>query len=112
MSHLEDFDDVPVPAEGAPLPGEQPVRYGEKSALSKALAWGVLGLGALYLLNPLAGVDLIPDFIPVAGNLDEAAIVVVVLGALRYLDIPLPEFIESWITPSRQLPASIEQDEE
>ena len=44
------------------------------------------------------------------GNLDEAAIVVVVLGALRYLDIPLPEFIESWITPSRQLPATIEQD--
>ena len=84
----------------------------EKPVLSKALAWGVLGLGALYLLNPLAGVDLIPDFIPVAGNLDEAAIVLVVLGALRYLNIPLPEFVESWIMPSRQLPETIDQDRE
>ena len=112
MSHLEDFDDTPAPAERPPEYGGQAVRHGEKSALSKALAWGVLGLGALYLLNPLAGVDLIPDFIPVAGNLDEAAIVVAVLGALRYLDIPLPEFIEGWITPSRQLPATIDPDEE
>ena len=110
MSHLEDFDDVSAPAEGTPLPGKQSVGHGEKSAWSKALAWAVLGLGALYLLNPLGGIDVIPDFIPAAGNLDEAAIVVVVLGALRYLDIPLPEFIESWITPSRQLPATIEQD--
>ena len=109
MGHLEDFDDVPVPAERIPRSGEG---YSEKSALSKALAWGILGLGALYLLNPLAGIDLIPDVIPIAGNLDEAAIVVVVLGALRYLDIPLPEFIESWIMPSRQLPATIDQDEE
>ena len=107
MGHLEDFDDVPVPVEKIPGASEG---YSEKPALSKALAWGILGLGALYLLNPLAGIDLIPDVIPIAGNLDEAAIVVVVLGALRYLDIPLPEFIESWITPSRQLPATIEQD--
>ena len=108
MSHLEDFDDIPAPAERASRLGSG---HGEKSALSKALAWGVLGLGALYLLNPLAGIDLIPDVIPVAGNLDEAAVVVVVLGALRYLDIPLSEFIESWITPSRQLPATVDQDE-
>jgi hypothetical protein len=105
MSHLEDFDDTPVPVEKAPLPRE-------KSVLSKALAWGVLVLGGLYLLNPLAGVDLLPDVLPVAGNLDEAAVVLIVLGALRYLNIPLPEFIESWIQPSRQLPASIDQDQE
>ena len=105
MSHLEDFDDAPAPVEGTSLPAE-------KSAFSKALAWGVIGLGALYLLNPLAGVDVIPDFIPVAGNLDEAAIVLVVLGALRYLNIPLPDFVEGWLTGSRQLPETIDPDRE
>ena len=105
MSHLEDFDDAPAPVERTPLPAE-------KSAFSKALAWGVIGLGALYLLNPLAGVDVIPDFIPIAGNLDEAAIVLVVLGALRYLNIPLPDFIESWLMRSRQLPETIDPDRE
>lgn len=105
MSQLEDFDDAPVPAEKTPLPGE-------KSAWSKALAWAVLALGGLYLLNPIAGVDLVPDFIPIAGNLDETAVVLIVLGALRYLNIPLPDFIENWIRPSRQLPATIDQDRE
>jgi hypothetical protein len=104
MSHLEDFDDTPVPVQKTPPTSE-------KSPWSKALAWGVLALGGLYLLNPLAGIDLLPDVIPVAGNLDEAAVVLIVLGALRYLDIPLPDFIESWIQPSRRLPETIDQDE-
>lgn len=105
MSHLEDFDDTPVPVEKRPLTSG-------KSPWSKALAWGVLALGGLYLLNPLAGVDLLPDVLPVVGNLDEAAVVLIVLGTLRYLDIPLPDFIESWIQPSRQLPKTIDQDEQ
>ena len=105
MGQLEDFDDTPAPVRGTTQPAE-------KSRLSKALAWGILGLGALYLLNPLAGVDVIPDFIPIAGNLDEAAIVLVMLGALRYLNIPLPEFVETWIQPSRQLPETIDRDRE
>jgi hypothetical protein len=105
MSQLEDFDDTPVPAKKTPPSGEKPI-------WSKALAWGVLALGGLYLLNPGAGVDLLPDFIPVVGNLDEAAVVFIVLGALRYLNIPLPDFIESWIQPSRQLPETVDPDEE
>ena len=103
MSYLEDFDDTPTSVESTAVPAEKP-------AWSKALAWGILGLGVAYLLNPLAGIDVIPDIIPIAGNLDEAAMVFIVLGALNYLDIQLPEFIERWIVPSRQLPSSTEQD--
>jgi uncharacterized membrane protein YkvA (DUF1232 family) len=39
--------------------------------------WGsyiLLAVGAIYLLNPLFGVDLLPDNLPIVGNLDEAAI--------------------------------------
>lgn len=46
---------------------------------------GVL-LGALYILNPGAGViELLPDALPVVGNLDEAAMVTLLLGCLRGL---------------------------
>lgn len=103
MSYLEDFDNTPTPVKESVEPAEKP-------AWAKALAWGILGLGVVYLLNPLAGIDVIPDMIPIAGNLDEAAMVFIVLGALNYLDIQLPEFIERWITPSRQLPSSTERD--
>lgn len=105
MAYLEDFDETPAPVEGELLPAEKPT-------LSRVLAWAILGLGVIYLLNPLAGIDLIPDVIPLAGNLDEAAVVFVVLGALHYLGIRLPEFIEEWITPTRQLPGKVDRDAE
>mgnify|MGYP000138532147 CR=1 FL=1 len=54
------------------------------------LLGGVLGL--IYILNPTAGViELIPDNIPIIGNLDEAAAVVLVIGALRYLGIDITQ---------------------
>jgi uncharacterized membrane protein YkvA (DUF1232 family) len=41
---------------------------------------------ALYLLNPGAGVfELLPDNLPLVGNLDEAAFVALLLGSLRGL---------------------------
>lgn len=50
-------------------------------------------LAALYILNPTAGVfELIPDNLPVIGNLDEAAAVALLLMCLRYFGINLPEF--------------------
>lgn len=53
----------------------------------------VLGLGALavvYLANPTAGFfELIPDNIPLIGNLDEAAAVVILLNTLRYYGVDL-----------------------
>jgi hypothetical protein len=104
MSGLEDFDDFPVPVEGTPLPEERP-------GWARTLAWAILVLGGIYILNPTFGVDLLPDNLPVLGNLDEAAILVMMLGALRYLGIALPEFVERWIQPHPQLPPTIDHNE-
>jgi hypothetical protein len=105
MGELERFDDAPTPVEVTPEP------VGPSKG-SRTIAWIVLGLGAIYLLNPLFGVDIIPDNLPGVGNLDETAVVLIVLGALRYLNIELPGFIEKWISPARQLPADAKRDEE
>ena len=48
-------------------------------------------LAALYLLNPTAGVfEVIPDNLPLIGNLDEAAAVALLLMCLKYFGIALP----------------------
>ena len=55
--------------------------------LSRTLG-AVLGalVGGLYLLNPTMGlIELIPDNVPVVGNLDEAGATLLVFYALRYL---------------------------
>ncbi len=42
-------------------------------------------LSLLYLVNPSAGIfELIPDNLPVIGNMDEAAATALFLAALRY----------------------------
>lgn len=42
-------------------------------------------LSFLYLLNPTFGVfELLPDNIPLIGNVDDATATMVLLGALRY----------------------------
>lgn len=53
----------------------------------------LLGLFSLvYLLNPTAGIfELIPDNIPLIGNLDEAAAVTLLLMCLRYFGYELPD---------------------
>ncbi len=52
----------------------------------------LLGLFSLiYLLNPTAGFfELIPDNIPLIGNLDEAAAMTLLLMCLRYFGYDLP----------------------
>jgi hypothetical protein len=51
----------------------------------------VIALGALsvvYLLNPTAGfIELIPDNVPIVGNLDEAGAVLILMNTLRYYGI-------------------------
>ena len=49
-------------------------------------------LAFLYLLNPTAGIfELIPDNIPLVGNLDEATATMVLLAALRYFGLDFTE---------------------
>ena len=52
----------------------------------------LLGLfSCIYLLNPTAGFfELIPDNIPIIGNLDEAAAVTLLLMCLSYFGYNLP----------------------
>ena len=49
-------------------------------------------LSAIYLLNPTAGLDIIPDFIPFVGNLDEATAMAVLLACMRYFGYDLAGF--------------------
>ncbi|MDX2494356.1 MAG: DUF1232 domain-containing protein [Desulfuromusa sp.] len=49
-------------------------------------------LSVIYLLNPTAGFfELIPDNIPIIGNLDEAAAVALLMMCLRYFGYELPD---------------------
>ena len=51
-------------------------------------------IGLIYILNPTAGVlELIPDNIPIVGNLDEAVAAALVLAALRYYGVDLTGFL-------------------
>ncbi len=60
----------------------------------KKLGIFLLGLFCLlYLLNPGAGIfELIPDNLPLIGNLDEAAAAATLLICLKYFGIALPDF--------------------
>lgn len=56
-------------------------------------AWIVGGLCLLYLINPTLGVfELIPDNLPLIGNLDEVAASAGLFWALKGLGVRLPGF--------------------
>ena len=45
----------------------------------------------VYLINPTAGfLELIPDTIPLIGNLDEAGAVFILISALKYFGFEIP----------------------
>ncbi len=47
---------------------------------------------AVYLLNPTAGIDFIPDFLPFVGNLDEATAMAVLVACMRYFGFDMAGF--------------------
>ncbi|MFQ3630070.1 hypothetical protein [Roseiflexus sp.] len=50
----------------------------------RLIAFGAVALGVIYLINPTAGVlELIPDALPVVGNLDEAAATALVIWGIQ-----------------------------
>ena len=69
------------------------------------------GLSLVYLLNPTAGfLELIPDNIPVIGNLDEVAATVLLLNCLAYFGLDLTHLVsgmkrrEKNVTPPDKMP--------
>ena len=75
--HHEQATDVPARSQRTPL---------------KSLGIALLGvLMLLYIVNLTFGVfELLPDNLPVVGNLDEATATALLLGCLSYFGIDLP----------------------
>ncbi len=102
----DQFEDIDLPVEGSFVPEEQP-------GWAKTLAWATIFLGGLYVINPTAGIfELLPDNLPLVGNLDEAAAMFLIFGAMRYLGMRLPEFIERWTQPVPRLPSLTDRKDE
>jgi hypothetical protein len=57
----------------------------------KSLIVALVGLVSfIYLINPTAGFfELIPDYVPLFGNLDEAAATVLLINCLAYFGLDL-----------------------
>lgn len=76
--------------------------------LKNILVLGVGAVGVLYLINPTAGfLEFIPDNLPLVGNLDEGAAMVLILGAARYYGIDLSNLFKR--DDEKQLPAETGQ---
>jgi uncharacterized membrane protein YkvA (DUF1232 family) len=89
-----------------PVEGELMAR--PKPVWVRALLWTFVVLGGVYILNPTFGVDLLPDNMPILGNLDEAAILFLMLSALRYLGVHVPDFVDRLGQQAPKLPPAIE----
>ncbi len=62
----------------------------KRNLFTSLIVGGIGALSTVYLLNPTAGFfELIPDNVPVFGNLDEAAAAALLISALAYFGIDL-----------------------
>ncbi|MDF2375239.1 MAG: DUF1232 domain-containing protein [Verrucomicrobiales bacterium] len=62
----------------------------KRSVLTSIIVGGVGAFSAVYLLNPTAGfLELIPDNLPVVGNLDEAAAAALLVSCLAYFGVDI-----------------------
>ena len=65
----------------------------KKGLFSKLLAWMGILLSVIYILNPTMGVfELIPDNLPIIGNLDEAGATALLISCVRYLGLDVLPF--------------------
>lgn len=62
----------------------------------KTISYALLGLiSAIYLVNPTLGLfELIPDNLPVVGNLDEAFFAALLIAVLRYFGLDVTKFLK------------------
>lgn len=61
-----------------------------KRMLQEMFVLGIAAVALLYLVNPTAGIlELIPDNIPLVGNLDEAGAVLILTNVLAYYGLDL-----------------------
>ncbi|MDG2207033.1 MAG: DUF1232 domain-containing protein [Pirellulales bacterium] len=62
-----------------------------RSKVGTILAVIIALLCFIYMANPTAGiVEILPDNLPVIGNVDEGLIMILLLGCLKYLGIDIP----------------------
>lgn len=58
--------------------------------LKEMVILGFTAIAGIYLINPTAGIlEFVPDNLPLIGNLDEAAAVLIILSTLRYYGLDL-----------------------
>lgn len=76
-------------------PPAEPIRE-EKRGIVNTVIVGAIGvISAIYLFNPTAGfLELIPDNIPIVGNLDEAAAAAFLISALAYFGVDIGRLFE------------------
>ncbi|MFM7133431.1 MAG: DUF1232 domain-containing protein [Planctomycetota bacterium] len=74
-----------------PQPVPPPEQKPRRSAWRTAGAVAVALISAIYLVNPTLGVfELLPDVLPIVGNLDEAFFTLALVSSLAALGIELP----------------------
>jgi uncharacterized membrane protein YkvA (DUF1232 family) len=76
-----------MPQEIQEIPEIQEVQTEQKKPLLKQIGHiGVIILSAIYLINPTGGViEILPDVIPIAGNLDEATVTAAMLWSIQQM---------------------------
>lgn len=85
-------DDIEIIVEDSPAAEAPPAA--SANLLQKLIVLVITGVAGLYLINPGAGVlELIPDVVPVLGNLDEATALALLVSGLGYFGVKV-----GWLT--------------
>lgn len=61
--------------------------------MKSTVAFFLLVLSGIYLLNFTVGVFELPDYLPIIGNLDEAVAAFIFISALKQFGVDLTEYL-------------------